>query len=283
MNSEILRSASLVLTAGALVILLVLESIRPLRKLRRPRPGRYLVNAAITGLGLFTGAMVVRPVAISLSVHFSANSPGVLNVMGLPVWARFAAGFLLMDLTFYYWHRLNHEVPLLWRFHSVHHIDPDMDVTTSMRFHFGEVFLSTFFRAGQVVLLGITPLTYLVYEMVFTLATMFHHSNLQLPLDMEKSINRLLVTPRMHSIHHSVVRSELNSNYSVIFRWWDDLNRSLVLNVPQSAITTGVGRYQRTVDNGVWRLLTLPFGHFPRERAPRTPRFGEAGLTTMAE
>ena len=109
-------------------------------------------------------------------------------------------------------------------------------------------------------------MTYIVYETCFTLATLFHHSNLKMPVRVEAVLNRILVTPRMHGIHHSVVRSELNSNYSVIFRWWDALNRSLVLNVPQSAITIGVGRFAGAGDNGIWRLVTQPFGKFRRER-----------------
>jgi sterol desaturase/sphingolipid hydroxylase (fatty acid hydroxylase superfamily) len=189
----------------------------------------------------------------------------------------------MMDLSFYYWHRLNHVIPFLWRFHSVHHIDPDMDVTTSLRFHFGEVFLSAFFRVVQVLAIGVAPLTYVIYELFFSLATLFHHSNIRIGLDLEKRINRFIVTPRMHGIHHSVVRSELNSNYSVIFRWWDALNRSLVLNVPQSAIRIGVGRFQRPGDNGLLSLILLPFGMFRKERPARPPRFGRENLGMMVE
>ena len=122
-----------------------------------------------------------------------------------------------MDLTFYYWHRLNHLRPLLWRFHNVHHVDPDMDVTTSFRFHLGEVLYSTLFRLLQVGLMGVSPLTYLLYEFIFNCATMFHHSNVRLPLAWERLLNRVFVTPRMHGVHHSALGPETNSNYSVIF------------------------------------------------------------------
>jgi len=143
--------------------------------------------------------------------------------------------------------------------------------------------LSAIFRAVQVFLIGVAPLTYVVYETVFTLATLFHHSNLNMPVNLERRLNRVLVTPRMHGIHHSVVRSELNSNYSVIFRWWDALNRSLVLNVPSSALTIGVGRFQRPGDNNILRLIRLPFGIFKKEKPARPPRFDEAGLGTIIE
>jgi sterol desaturase/sphingolipid hydroxylase (fatty acid hydroxylase superfamily) len=277
------RTLSMVFVVGGLVVLLAAENLRPLRARKKARPGRYLTNAVITGLALLAGAMAVRPVGFGLATLSEANGFGMLNWLALPGWAKFAAGFLLMDLTFYYWHRFNHTIHFLWRFHSVHHSDPDLDVTTSMRFHFGEVLLSTLFRAVQVAAIGIAPVTYIVYETCFTLSTLFHHSNLNIPVRVEKAVNRILVTPRMHGIHHSVVRSELNSNYSVIFRWWDALNRSLVLNVPQSAITIGVGPFAGAGDNGIWRLVTQPFGKFRRERPARLPRFGSSDLGRMVE
>ena len=277
------RSLSAVILVAGFVVLLVAENIRPLRARKKPRFGRYLTNAVLTILATLAGAMAVRPVGLGLASLSEIRAFGVLNWLALPGWARFTAGFLIMDLTFYYWHRFNHTVHFLWRFHSVHHIDPDLDVTTSMRFHFGEVLLSIFFRAVQVAAIGIAPVTYIVYETCFTLATLFHHSNLQIPVTVERGINRVLVTPRMHGIHHSVVRSELNSNYSVIFRWWDALNRSLVLNVPQSAISAGVGRFAGERDNGILRLVALPFGKFRREKPARPPRFGTYDLGRMVE
>jgi len=283
LESDTFRTFSMVLLGAGFIGLLTAENILPLRYRRHPRGGRYLTNIVITALGLATGAVLVRPVAFGLTLFSAERSFGLLYLMELPGWVRFAAGFLLLDLTFYYWHRLNHSIHFLWRFHSVHHIDLDMDVTTSMRFHFVEVALSAIFRAVQVVMVGISPVTYVIYELVFSLSTMFHHSNLSLPLEVEKKINKVLVTPRMHGVHHSVVRSELNSNYSVVFRWWDALNRSLVLNVPQSAINTGVGRFKHQGDNCILRLITLPFGAFPKERASRAPRFGREDLGVMKE
>jgi len=277
------KTLSTVLLVVGFGVLLAAESIRPLRARKRSRLGRYFTNAVLTALTVLAGAIAVRPVGLGLASLSKAQGFGVLHWLALPGWARFAVGFLLLDLTFYYWHRFNHTVHFLWRFHSVHHIDPDLDVTTSMRFHFGEVLLSTFFRAGQVAVIGIAPVTYIVYETCFTLATLFHHGNIQIPVTVERVINRVLVTPRMHGIHHSVVRSELNSNYAVIFRWWDSLNRSLVLNVPQSAINIGVGRFAGERDNSIFRMVALPFGKFRRERPARVSRFGTSDLDRMAE
>jgi sterol desaturase/sphingolipid hydroxylase (fatty acid hydroxylase superfamily) len=173
--------------------------------------------------------------------------------------AQFALGFLLMDLSFYYWHVVNHRIPFLWRFHNVHHIDPDLDVSTALRFHFGEVALSAAFRVVQVSAIGLTAWMFAAYELVFQANTLFHHSNVRLPVGVERVLNLVLVTPRMHGIHHSQVRDETNSNYSVVFSWWDRLHRTLGLNIPQADIVTGIPAYSDPEDNKVWNNLLLPF------------------------
>jgi len=218
-----------------------------------------LINLAISALAFVVGAFLLRPVASSLVIWTSTEKFGLLHLINLPFPLEFVLGFLLMDLSFYYWHRANHVVPVLWRFHNVHHVDPDLDVSTSFRFHFGEILYSIAFRAIQVCLIGVTATTYVVYELVFQCSTLFHHSNLGLPIRAERGLNRILVTPRMHGIHHSDVQDETNSNYSVIFRWWDWLHRTLHLNLPQSEVNIGVPGYRKPEDNRLWNLLALPF------------------------
>ncbi len=251
-------SVSIFLLAG-FAALWVLETLQPLRRRKRARPRRWAVNLSLTALSFGVGVSLVRPAALAAAAWAQSRSLGLLPAMGLPFWTQFLLGFLWMDATFYYWHRANHVYPLLWRFHSVHHVDPDLDVTTSFRFHFGEVFYSALFRLLQVLLTGISPFTYLAYEVVFNLGTMFHHSNLALPIHWERRLNKILVTPRMHGIHHSVIGSETNANYSVIFSWWDRLNRSIRVNVPQGEVIIGVPGYLLPRDNGIWPLLLAPF------------------------
>jgi sterol desaturase/sphingolipid hydroxylase (fatty acid hydroxylase superfamily) len=165
----------------------------------------------------------------------------------------------------------------LWRFHNVHHIDPDMDVTTAFRFHFAETFYSTAFRIVQVGVAGIIPFTYLLYEFIFVLATMFHHSNLRLPLALERWLNKIIVTPRMHGVHHSAVGPETNSNYSVIFRWWDHIHKTLRLNVPQAKIVIGVPGYLRPKTTRCSASLPCPLpGSAPTGAGPAAR--GPSGL-----
>jgi sterol desaturase/sphingolipid hydroxylase (fatty acid hydroxylase superfamily) len=164
-----------------------------------------------------------------------------------------------MDLTFYWWHRANHRIPLLWRFHNIHHLDPDLDVSTAFRFHFGELAFSSAFRVAQIALIGPSLGSILVYETVFQAGTLFHHSNLRLPIPLERRLVRLIVTPRMHGIHHSHVRGETNSNYATVFSFWDRLHRTLGLNIPQDAIDIGIPGYAGERDNALVNALLAPF------------------------
>jgi sterol desaturase/sphingolipid hydroxylase (fatty acid hydroxylase superfamily) len=242
------------------LVLLLLETVSPLRRPKRPRGTRFLVNILITALSFGVGVAIVRPVALfGVSSWAEAHAFGFLPWSGLPFWGQAFLGFLWMDLTFYWWHRMNHVYPLLWRFHNVHHIDPDMDVSTSFRFHFVETFYSTAFRMFQVGMAGIAPFTYLLYELIFNVCTMLHHSNVRLPLGLERLLNKIIVTPRMHGVHHSTVGAETNSNYSVVFRWWDFLHRTLRLNVPQKDVVIGVPGYLFPQDNALLHLITMPF------------------------
>lgn len=267
---------------AVLALLFVVERFTVLRALTRPLLPRLVVNAALSALGFAAAALFVRP-AVAAAMRWTADAPfGVLHLVAMPVAAQFVAAFLLMDLTFYWWHVANHRVPFLWRLHNVHHIDPDLDVSTAFRFHAGEVALSSGFRALQVAAIGLPAWMFAAYELVFQANTLFHHSNVRLPIGLERRLNLVLVTPRMHGIHHSQVREETNSNYSVVFSWWDRLHRTAGFNVPQSAIVIGVPAYSRAGDNGVVSALLLPFrrqrdywqrpdGSVPRREAAAAP------------
>jgi sterol desaturase/sphingolipid hydroxylase (fatty acid hydroxylase superfamily) len=256
MQPSLLAAAGL---AGLGLALFALERARPLRHARAARRPRLFVNAAVSALALVTAGLAVRPVAEGVLGWTAAERFGLLVALDLPPLAEWLAAALLLDLSFYYWHRANHRWGPLWRFHNVHHVDPDLDVTTALRFHFGEVALSAGFRAVQVLLIAPATAAYLAYEVLFQANTLFHHSNVRLPLPPERILNWILVTPRMHGIHHSQVQGETESNYSVVFPWWDRLHGSLRLGIPQREITVGVPGYARPEDNRLDSLLAMPF------------------------
>jgi sterol desaturase/sphingolipid hydroxylase (fatty acid hydroxylase superfamily) len=252
-------SLTVAVVATAALLLFLTERAVPLRAQRYPWVREVSINLALSVLAFAVSAVLVRPAVLRTMGWSRGQHLGLVYLMEMPPWVRSLLVFLLLDLSFYYWHRLNHEWPALWRFHNVHHCDPDLGVSTSFRFHFVEVALSTVFRVVQVSVIGASLSTYAAYEVVFQLSTLFHHSNVRLPIRLERLLNRILVTPRMHGIHHSQVRDETSSNYSVALSWWDRLHRTLRLNVPQARIVIGVPGYSAPEDNQLRRLLSMPF------------------------
>jgi sterol desaturase/sphingolipid hydroxylase (fatty acid hydroxylase superfamily) len=249
-----LAVAALGLVSMALV---VAERWRPLRPRVEPDAPHAGRNLAIAGLG--GAATVLAELALGWPAGRAGRGRGLLRVLPLPRALRALLGFLLLDYTLWMWHRLNHAVPVLWRFHLPHHVDRDLDASTGLRFHFGELALSAGFRAGQLAVLGVGRGAFLGYQVVLLAGVLFHHSNLRLPIGVERGLCRVLVTPRMHGIHHSIVEAEAGSNFGSLFPWWDDIHGTRRLDVPQAALTIGVPAYLDPREAGLERVLALPF------------------------
>jgi sterol desaturase/sphingolipid hydroxylase (fatty acid hydroxylase superfamily) len=242
--------------AGALF---VAERLRPLRARKDPAAGRVGRNLTIGLLAAATTAASEMPIIAPVQRLAERRRLGLLRRLPLPVPVRMVAGFLLLDYTLYLWHWLNHRVPALWRFHAVHHIDLDLDSTTGVRFHFGELALNAGFRAAQIVLLGIDTATLRAFQQMLLLSVIFQHSNLALPVGLERGLLPVVVTPHMHGVHHSTRVSETNTNFSSLFSWWDRLHSTLRVDVRQSTITIGVPGFLEPRDVTLDHSLALPF------------------------
>lgn len=251
------------LIAGALGLLWLLERRRPLRTIEvEPKLMRNARNLTVAGAAAVALALVERPVVGPLSHMVEKNKWGLLKrLLALPSWVEVVLAVVLIDYTLYWWHVLTHRVPFLWRFHVAHHVDLDMDASTALRFHFGELAISTCWRAAQVVLIGVSPLSLSIWQNLLFLSILFHHSNVRLPIEFERQLNRVIVTPRMHGIHHSFIREETDANWSSGLSVWDWLHGTLRLNVPQSEITIGVPAYRRSEEVWLTEVLTMPFAH----------------------
>jgi sterol desaturase/sphingolipid hydroxylase (fatty acid hydroxylase superfamily) len=248
-----------VLLGAAYASFFLLERAFPLRRPKAPLLARLVVNIVISAAAFAAAALLVQPAAVAMLDRAETASLGLIPALGISGAAEIVLAFLLLDLTFYYWHVANHRIAFLWRFHNVHHVDPDLDVSTAFRFHFVEVGLSAAFRVAQVLLIGPSIAAYAIYEAVFQLGTLFHHSNVRLPVAVDRALSLLVVTPRVHGIHHSDIRQENFSNWGVVLSWWDRLHRTLRLNVPQDQIVIGVPAYMKPEDNGLLRSLLMPF------------------------
>jgi sterol desaturase/sphingolipid hydroxylase (fatty acid hydroxylase superfamily) len=251
-------SATLIL--GAFGLLTWLERRRPLRREVEPKLTRTARNLVVAGIGAVALQLTERPVALELAALIERHNLGLLKLLRLPVWLEIALAVALLDYTLYVWHVLTHKVPFLWRFHVAHHVDLDLDASTALRFHFGELALSVPWRAAQLIIIGVSPIAYSTWQILVFLSIMFHHSNVELPISLERWLNRLIVTPRMHGIHHSIVREETNSNWSSGLTIWDRLHGTLRLNVPQDKITIGVPAYRGPEDVELLKILPMPFG-----------------------
>ena len=250
------------------LILLFLQWHFPLRRQHFSLIRRLIRNYMVSVPGFVIVRFAMLPIPLAITVWAQTRHFGLFNWLGLPGWIGAIGGFLLMDYAYWWWHWVNHMVPLFWRFHNVHHTDLDMDVTTAARFHFGEMFFSTGFLSLLLVISGISPLTFAVFFIVFEASTCFHHSNWRLPIRLERILNLVMVTPRMHGIHHSIVERETNSNWGTVFCWWDKFHGTLRRDIQQNAITIGVAAYRDERELTLGKLLTLPFGKQREWRLP---------------
>lgn len=260
------------------LVLLVLENLIPLRRTVEPKGRRLVRNFTVAATAAIVAELLRLPLLVPVVAWTEAREFGLLHLVVMPPALRIGLAFLLLDYTLWWWHWLSHRVPVLWRFHLVHHVDRDLDASTALRFHFGEHALSVFFRIAQVVLIGAPPAALGLWQAVLFVSIFFHHSNLRLPVRLEAVLVRLIVTPRMHGIHHSDHREETNSNWSSMLSVWDWLHGTMLLGVPQRDVVIGVPAYQNSREVTIGRLLSLPFR---RQRedwegriGPRAPRGG---------
>jgi sterol desaturase/sphingolipid hydroxylase (fatty acid hydroxylase superfamily) len=270
-------SASLVV--GAFGALLWLERRRPLRREVEPKLNHDARNLAVATFAALSLQLAERPFILPLSKLSERLEWGLLKRLRLPAWLEAALAVVLMDYTLYLWHVLTHRVPCLWRFHVVHHLDLDLDASTALRFHFGELIISVAWRAAQVTLIGVSPRALNIWQTALLLSILFHHSNVRLPVETERWLNRLIVTPRMHGIHHSLVREETDANWSSGLTVWDWLHGTLKLNVPQAEITIGVPAYREPSGVKLAEILLMPFGE--ERDAWRLPGDGQPARASL--
>lgn len=248
------------LILGTFATVLWFEQKRTLRRRTESKVRRDVRNLAVAALSATAIRLTERPVTTMLTHVVHRKRWGLVKWWNLPAWLEVTLAVVLLDYTLYVWHVLTHKVPFLWRCHRVHHADVDLDASTALRFHFAEMMLSVPWRAAQVVAIGASQLALSVWQTTTLMAILFHHSNVELPIAVERWLCRLIMTPRMHGIHHSVVKEETDSNWSTILAFPDYLHGTERLNVPQQDISIGVPEYREPRDLTFWNLMRLPFG-----------------------
>jgi sterol desaturase/sphingolipid hydroxylase (fatty acid hydroxylase superfamily) len=206
---------------GSLLVIALWEFCRPRRRREFPALRRRFGNIGFWILNLFLAGFLLPPAGF-VRPHIEAFSG-----LAFPSWPiadaglGFLAGFLLLDLMRYAVHRCEHAVSLFWRFHALHHSDPDVDVTTSVRHHPIEYVAASAVYLLAVVVLGVPSIVVLSHGLAVFGTAALQHGNVRLPQWLERWLQPVLVTVDMHRIHHSVVFEQANSNYGAVLSVWD--------------------------------------------------------------
>jgi sterol desaturase/sphingolipid hydroxylase (fatty acid hydroxylase superfamily) len=249
---------SAIAAAAALAALWMIEGIWPF--FRRSNRGRHGLRNV--GLGLINGAtrVVFYPALLLAVTSLTRTSDfGLLHAVSIPAWSEFLVAVLILDLVGYAWHIACHQWRFLWRFHAVHHHDDEVDSTTAFRFHVGEVMASSLVTVIAAAVLGLGMLHVLAYEALVVPLSIFHHGNAKLPAWLDRGLGWVVVTPRMHWVHHSRWVRETDSNYSGIFSFWDRIFGTLREREDPERLRIGLDGYAPE-DKTLRGCLLTPLG-----------------------
>ena len=247
---------------GILGLMALWEILAPRRALTVSKAVRWVNNLGIVFFNSFLVWLIFPVLAVGMASFASNQGWGIFNYFELPFWFVVIASVVIMDFVIYLQHVMVHAVPALWRLHRVHHADLDFDVTTGARFHPLEIILSMLIKFATIAVLGPPVLAVVIFEVVLNGTAMFNHSNVRLPLGIDRVLRWLVVTPDMHRVHHSVEDDEANSNFGFNLPWWDRLFGTY-RDQPRAGhegMTIGIHKY-REVKQVAWLpgMLLLPF------------------------
>lgn len=193
----------------------------PKRELTQSKSVRWINNIGLVVLNSFLLRIIFPTAAIGVAFFAQENGWGLFNYWEIPYFLSVVICIVLMDGAIYLQHALMHAIPMFWRLHRMHHTDMDLDVTSGSRFHPIEIILSMIFKFAFIVALGSPPEAVLIFEILLNGSAMFNHSNVQLPEKIDSALRKVIVTPDMHRIHHSVVEHEANTNFGFALSIWD--------------------------------------------------------------
>ena len=212
---------SLIVIIGILIFL-SLECLFPKEKIQlRDKLSRIFKNIFFWLVNIGITPIIILPITM-YATQFEFH--GLFKFENIIF--NFLFQLVIIDIFLYWWHRLNHQIPFLWRFHHVHHLDETLDISSGVRFHFGEVILSALIRSIIIIAFNISLINLLLIEAIILLSSIFHHSNINLPSKLEKNLSNFFVTPSIHWVHHHKRQSETDANYSTIFSCWDRIFNS---------------------------------------------------------
>lgn len=258
---------------GILTAMAFWEVVAPRRRIEIPRLIRWTNNLGVVVIDTVLVRLTYPIAAVGLALFAEQNGWGLFNIFEVPDWVAILASIVVMDFVIYLQHVLFHAVPALWRLHRMHHADLGFDVTTGLRFHPVEILLSMGIKFGVVAALGPPAVAVLVFEVILNGTAMFNHSNIRLPERFDRVLRLFVVTPDMHRVHHSVTRSETDSNYGFNLPWWDRLLGTYTAQPKDGheGMTIGFEQFRTPRDHWLDKMLIQPLrgpasGPAPSER-----------------
>ena len=264
-NASALR---LTIFLSVFAFMALLEAYKPARKAVLNRKQRWVGNLSMVVIGAVVARLLLPATLLGVSSWAESEGLGLFNSIGssLPFELVVILCVLLQDVVIYWQHRLFHTVPVLWRIHKMHHADSHVDTTTGLRFHPIEIALSLCIKAAVIVLFGVPALAIVIFEVALNAFSLFNHSNIRLPEAWDKRVSTILVTQRLHRIHHSQAKQYSNTNYGFSVTWWDKLFNSFTSQSRVDDATFEIGQKDIPAEKenaGVLALLKQPFNHKP--------------------
>ena len=245
---------------GVLAVMAVLENVFPRRRRRAPTVRRWGVNLALTAINTVTLRLLFPLLAVEWAALTTTHGIGLVPALGVPYWAACLLGIVLLDLVIYAQHAAFHHIPFLWRFHRVHHADLEVDVSTGVRFHPGEIVLSMLIKFATIALLGVPAAAVVAFEVLLNATSLFHHANLALPRTVDRVLRLVIVTPDVHRVHHSTIRAETDSNFGFSVTWWDRLFGTFRAqpSAGHTGMEIGLAEYRVSAEQGLLWVCALP-------------------------
>lgn len=208
---------------GVLAVMAAWEIATPRRSLTAPKGLRWFSNLGIVVLNTIMLRMLFPLAGVGFALYAAEQGWGLGPALGATGWLWAIVCVLALDAAIWAQHVAFHRVPLLWRLHRMHHADLDIDVTTGLRFHPIEIFLSMLIKFAVIVILGAPAIAVLVFEVLLNATSMFNHSNVRMPERVDAIVRQVIVTPDMHRVHHSADPSETHTNFGFNLSIWDRL------------------------------------------------------------
>jgi len=246
---------------GVFTLMICWEYFSPRRQQETPRLTRWPINIGLAVFNMLLMRFTVGGIAYLSAVNASNHSWGLLNQFPSPVWLSIIATILFLDLAIYCQHVISHKWKLLWRLHQIHHTDIEIDASTAVRFHPLEIIISMAYKVAIIYLIGANPLAVIAFEIILNATATFNHSNINLPLKIDKVLRWVVITPDVHRIHHSTVQSETDSNYGFSISLWDRLFKTYIAEPEktQTTLAIGLAGYREQKELGFIKLMLLPF------------------------